>query len=73
VLRTDVVENAGDGSSNAVVEALGAVGVNSHAGIFVSGMPNRIVGRELLADGHEPLPLIGHEMGVLIVDGAFHH
>lgn len=66
MLRTDVVENGRDCSSNAVVEALHAVGVNRSAGKFVSGMPNRIVGGKLLADGPESLPFIGHEAGVLM-------
>src|SRR6202789_4437150 len=73
VLRTAMMENTGDRTTNAVVEALRAVGVYRPAGKFVSGMANRIMGGEMLTDGHEPLPFIGHLVCVLIVDVGIHH
>jgi hypothetical protein len=43
VLAADVVEDAGDGAADPVVEALGGVGMGFAADIFTPGVANRVM------------------------------
>jgi hypothetical protein len=50
VFWTDVMEHAGDGAANAVVETFRRVGMNEAAGIFPFRVANGVVGGEGFAD-----------------------
>src|SRR5690348_360596 len=58
----DVVKDPRDGAANAVVEALGGIGMSLPADILALGMPDRVMGGKGGADRHEDFPLVAHEM-----------
>ena len=61
-MRTDVVEYAGDGAADPVVEALRRVDVHRTTGILASLMMDGVMGRKGTAQGHKCLPFIAHQM-----------
>jgi hypothetical protein len=53
---------AGDGAADAVVETFGRLSMDRGAHVLPVRVANRVVRGEGLADRHERLPLIAHQM-----------
>ena len=64
MLRADMVKNARDRPPDAGIETLHRIDVDSVANIFVAGMLHGLMFGKALADGHECLRLITHQMRV---------
>jgi hypothetical protein len=72
VVWADVVEDTGDGAANAVIEALGRIGMDGAADIFAFRVTDSVMGDEGFANRQEGFPFVAHQMGGK-VDGLAPH